>query len=790
MRRSLPCRISVPDQRGEEGFILLESIIAISLITVVMGALASLTLNVVSGTNELRARQGAAQVATSAMAAVGALPATDLITGRDSTSVRDQFRDAPPSVQPWLDSMSQESDGTPGLPAGAGATATIATSPTLQTLNSIGYSVATYLGSCAMRDTTASAGDCVIAGTGTSHLRAVVAVSWTGRGCRAPSCTYVTATLVNGAPDPVFNTNLATPPTRPVVTDPGDQVSTRGIATSLQLQVDAGTGTAPLTWQVTAGTLPVGLSLAADGVVSGTPTALVSATPLTVTVRDAYDLSGTASFTWSVVAPPSIRTPPAQSTVQGESVSLATTATCPNAPCSFSVTGVPAGLGIDAATGVISGTPTTPGTSSVTVTVTDADGATASTSAFTWRVLAPATIAAPGTLRASVGTVVSVPVSYTCPAGPCTLTLSGTASGVGLSASTPNSTNNTVTTLSLPAGAGTVYLAGTVQTGAVPAGSTSRTYAPTLRITSPSGAGPTSAPGDWTVFVRPTIGAVGNRNATVGAPKDVPIAYTCPHTTCTITLANSVPGLGLSTTPGRTAANNTTSVVVSAPTGSVYISGTVSNAAVPSGTSRAYPLTLTITDAGTATVTSSGVWTATTAPKLTNPGSQAVEPNQDLSLQLSAACSNGGCTWVAESQTAGSQTWNPVAISSTGRITATKVPSGSYTVRVTVTDADNITDTVSFPVAVQTFSLSIPNQSTPRSTVETVDVAALMNPLASGYVYELVGNPPWLSISSSGVLTATPTAGSSSTNNITVRVTSVASPGSTETSDKFRWTVS
>ncbi|QMU77801.1 hypothetical protein GXW83_21025 [Streptacidiphilus sp. PB12-B1b] len=51
----------------------------------------------------------------------------------------------------------------------------------------------------------------------------------------------------------------------------------------------------------------------------------------------------------------------------------------------YSATGLPAGLSINASTGLISGTPTAAGTSSVTVTVKDGTGATGSTS-FSWTV--------------------------------------------------------------------------------------------------------------------------------------------------------------------------------------------------------------------------------------------------------------------------------------------------------------------------------------------------------------------------------------------------------------------
>jgi hypothetical protein len=54
----------------------------------------------------------------------------------------------------------------------------------------------------------------------------------------------------------------------------------------------------------------------------------------------------------------------------------------------YAATGLPAGLAIDAGSGLISGTPTSPGTSTVTVSVTDGLGNTGSTQ-FTWTITAP-----------------------------------------------------------------------------------------------------------------------------------------------------------------------------------------------------------------------------------------------------------------------------------------------------------------------------------------------------------------------------------------------------------------
>ena len=73
------------------------------------------------------------------------------------------------------------------------------------------------------------------------------------------------------------------------------------------------------------------------------------------------------------------------------------------ATLSYSATGLPAGITINAATGLMSGTATTRGTKTVTVTVADGTGATASTS-FTWTVTATTV-----TITQLAGNLVSVP---------------------------------------------------------------------------------------------------------------------------------------------------------------------------------------------------------------------------------------------------------------------------------------------------------------------------------------------------------------------------------------------
>ncbi|MFE9401212.1 putative Ig domain-containing protein [Streptomyces sp. NPDC006530] len=99
--------------------------------------------------------------------------------------------------------------------------------------------------------------------------------------------------------------------------------------------------------------------------------------------------NGTAAFTGgtSTGNTVTVTSPGNQSTQVNTAVSLQIKATDSDSGQSltYSATGLPAGLSINASTGLISGTPTTPGASNVTVSVKDTTNASGSTS-FTWTV--------------------------------------------------------------------------------------------------------------------------------------------------------------------------------------------------------------------------------------------------------------------------------------------------------------------------------------------------------------------------------------------------------------------
>jgi subtilase family serine protease len=108
-----------------------------------------------------------------------------------------------------------------------------------------------------------------------------------------------------------------------------------------------------------------------------------------------YDMgSGLGSPNASTLAVPlcetvTVTNPGPQASTAGHRVRLRIAATdASNTALTYRATGLPAGLGIDHGTGVISGTPRRPGTSTVVVRATDSAGRTNSAS-FSWRILLP-----------------------------------------------------------------------------------------------------------------------------------------------------------------------------------------------------------------------------------------------------------------------------------------------------------------------------------------------------------------------------------------------------------------
>ena len=138
-------------------------------------------------------------------------------------------------------------------------------------------------------------------------------------------------------------------------------------------------GVAPYSWSISSGTLPSGLSIGSStGVISGTPTT-AGTSNFTVRVQDSQGTPDSDTQALSIVisaADLQITTTTLAGGTVGTAYSQTVVATGGVTPYGWSISSgtLPSGLTIGSTTGVISGTPTTAGTSNFTVRVQDSQG--------------------------------------------------------------------------------------------------------------------------------------------------------------------------------------------------------------------------------------------------------------------------------------------------------------------------------------------------------------------------------------------------------------------------------
>ncbi|MEI6209510.1 MAG: putative Ig domain-containing protein [Desulfuromonadales bacterium] len=423
------------------------------------------------------------------------------------------------------------------------------------------------------------------------------------------------------------------------------------LTTAYSQTVTATGGKSAYTWSISAGTLPAGLALAAStGIISGTPTATGTGS-ITVQVKDAANTIVSKPLTITVYALPSITTATLSAGVVGTAYSQTLSATGGKATSTWSISSgaLPAGLTLAASTGVISGTPTTTGTSSVTFKITDAN--------------------ARSTTKALSITINPTPLTIS------TATLSD--------AYLTTAYNQTVTAT----GGKTAYtwsiITGTLPTGLTLAASTG------IISGTPTAAGAASI----------TVQVKDAANTIVSKPLTITV-YALPSiTTATLSAA----GIGTAYSQTLTATGGKAACTWSVSSGTLPAgltlaasTGVISGIPTTTGTSS---VTFRITDANAKTATKAlSITVSTTPPSITtttlNNGTVAVSYSQTLTA-------TGGKTPYSWSRTTGSLPAS-LSLSSAGVISGKPTAPGISTFTVQVKDGNNAVATKSLTITVTT----------------------------------------------------------------------------------------
>jgi type II secretory pathway pseudopilin PulG len=426
----------------DEGSTLIETIVALALVMTAMGAMGTFFVNSVLLVAQQRTSQDAAQLADSAMEQVRALKGSSLLTGRGPLKTAAQWAAAPATVTPYLNTMLQVSDPLITDPASTlGDDAAVSTATQTMTVDNTQFSRTIYVGSCDIY--LGGTSDCVNSAVVTppadstkdlEFFRVVVLIAWTARNCPTGTCSYVTSSLISRASEPIFDFHRPSPTVATTAA-----TFYKGTLTSFQLQANG--GQLPNTW--TAVPVPPGMTVAPNGVVSGTPTTL-GTTASSATVTDKLLRSDTEPVTFTVVAPLALTTPSTTVAHVGDTISQAATGSGGVAPLTYKATtglptGLPTGLAISSSTGAITGTVTTAGTYSPSITVTDSNGTfdnPASVSGtYSFTVWPAVTLAAIGDQTISLGSAVSVTASGAGGDGRLTYSATGLPLGVTINSS-------------------------------------------------------------------------------------------------------------------------------------------------------------------------------------------------------------------------------------------------------------------------------------------------------------------------------------------------------------------
>ena len=520
------------------------------------------------------------------------------------------------------------------------------------------------------------------------------------------------------------------------------------------LQVEAGSQD-NLALSYVVSDLPVGLSLnGSTGLISGTlnpADCLVGSYGPTLTVSNGYT-SAAVSFSW-IVDPSVLSLAPitGQTTSEGQSVSLALSAWDSNssAVLYFNASGLPAGLSINASTGLISGTVAlgdgnNGGTYAPVVTVFD--GISSVSASIGWTVPSAISITRPANQSSTEGATISLSIAA-----------SDATSGAILSYSVSG------LPLGLTINPSTGVIGGTVALGAANGGP----YSPVVSVS--DGLSDQSIAFQWNVFSAISLGTVASQSDSEGSAVSVSVQATdsTPSMTLTYSLAGQPNGVQINPSTG-------------------LISGTISWGAANVQTS--FTPEVTVTD-GKSSAQESINWSVAGAITVGSLADQVNTAGDTVSLSVSASDGHSGQTLTYSSSAL------PPGLSvnaSTGLISGTigsTISYGtSYQPTIAVTDGTStsevsLTWTIGALVPAGTFYTQEGTALTVAASVGILDGAVAPDSL-SLTVSQVSGTSDGsITVNSNGSFTYTPNSGWFGTDTFVVTVSdgSVTSAPITET---------
>lgn len=512
-----------------------------------------------------------------------------------------------------------------------------------------------------------------------------------------------------------------------------------------------------------------------DGTITYTPNAEFNGTDtITYTISDGEGGTSTATVDITVAAVNDAPTPvgslPPQTNVDADTgISIATAGgftDSDNATLNYTVSGLPAGLSIDANSGEITGTIDrsasqggSNGVYTVTVTATDAGGLS-TTQNFSWTVTNPAPVAVDDAVTTNEDTPVLIDVL-------------------------PNDSDPDGDPITLIAAAASVGQATVVgnQVNYVPPANFNGTATITYTISDGEGG---TATATITVTVTPENDApVGTalppQDTEDGAVIAVPVAGNFSDVdgdTLTYTAADLPPGLSIDPDSG-------------------VISGTIDNSAsqINGGT---YTATITVSDGN------GGTTTQTITFNITNPGPTAVDDSastdEDVPVTISPLANDSDPDGDDLTITAASALNGSVVINADGTVTYTPNPgfNGTDTITYEISDGEGGTSLAEILVTVAdindtpTVSGSIGDQTNLDSQLISLPVAgAFSDPDGDMLNYTAIGLPAGLTIDpDTGVISGTIDRSASQVNGGVYAITVTADDGrGGSVSTSFEWTV-